>query len=286
MLPAGRQKITRKTSGRELRSAHVVVSAGCVNTDVDPVGCRFGLADAKGTLLLLGDSQAYAMADGLIDAAGALGYDVVVSSHTGCPFLGRDSSGGNHVACPLWQGHALDFALEFRPSAVVIANRSAAYVHPDRGWRTMLRDDGTRAETVEEAKAIWRLGLQEIVDPLRDAGIPVVIIASAAEMPKYKDGRTLFAQAFGSRAYHVALDQVVADRRPAIEAELAVAESHPRATVFDPLPALCTDVCPSAVDGTVLYQDATHLSVDGSLRLSPSLRRSLLEVLDVSTASR
>ena len=38
--------------------------------------------------------------------------------------------------------------------------------------------------------------------------------------------------------------------------------------------------------GTVLYQDATHLSVDGSLRLSPSLRRSLLEVLDVYTASR
>ena len=65
-----------------------------------------------------------------------------------------------------------------------------------------------------------------------------------------------------------------------------IGASGPRADGAGPFGRAGTDVCASAVDGTVLYQDATHLSVEGSLRLSPSLRQSLLEVLDVSTASR
>lgn len=279
------RKITRRTTMRGLRFAHVAFAAGCVDSAIDPKRCRFGPSPARGTLLLLGDSQAYAIADGLIDAAQSLGYAVVVSSRTGCPFLGRDSSGRNRLDCPSWQQAALRFALETRPVAVVIANRSAGYIHPDRGWRTAVRDDGKRARNVEEATQLWRRGIEGVVEPLRDAGIPVVLIAAVAELPKFDDGRSLFAQVYQSRPYEVALEQVVADRAPALAVERAVVESHPHAMVFDPLPTLCTDVCASAAADTMLYQDATHLSVDGALRLSAPLRESLSRFLRPEAAS-
>ena len=73
--------------------------------------------------------------------------------------------------------------------------------------------------------------------------------------------------------------EAVAHRQPAYQAELAVAKRHPGVSVFDPMDSLCSDVCPSASEGTILYQDPTHLSLDGSLRLAPDLRAVLSDVL-------
>lgn len=170
-------------------------------------------------------------------------------------------------------------------AAVVISNRSAGYVHPERGWLTVVDDRGRRARTAEEAVAFWRSGLEDVVARLREAGIPVLIVASVPEMPRSADQRSIFAQAFGGRSIGVSLAEVVADRRSAYEAERAVTAGDPAATVFDPLPALCNEVCASAVDGTIHYQDATHLSVDGALLLAPGLRTSLQVVLQSDVAS-
>ncbi len=280
MLAAGDgAEITEGTTKWDLRSQHVAVAAGCVNSAIKPRACRFGPADAAGTVLLLGDSQAYAVADGVIDAAAALGHDTVVSSNTGCPFLGRDSSGGNKYDCRQRQQDALAYALRTKPAAVVIANRSAGYVHPEWDWRTAATDSGQRAGSVSEAADLWRRGLQDVVGPLRKAGIPVVIVAAVPEMPQFTDQRSLFAQAFGAQAYEVDRATVVADRKPALDAERAVARANPGTLVFDPIPALCTDVCASAVDGVMRYQDETHLTVDGSRLLTPGVREALAQAL-------
>lgn len=271
--------VTENTTRLDLRSQHVAVAADCVNTDLAPQRCRFGPADATGTILMLGDSQAYALADGLIPAANELGYDVVVSSRTGCPFLGRDSSGDNRLACRPWQKAALAYALESKPAAVVIANRSAGYVHPEWDWRTAVTEDGGRASSVAEASALWQQGMTDVVRPLQGAGIPVLVIGSVAEMPQFSDQRSIFAQTFGAKAYEVPTDEVIAARQPALDAEVAALATHPRSAVFDPVPYLCTDVCASAVDGTMLYQDETHLTVDGAKRLTDGLRESLAALL-------
>ena len=276
--------VTENTDRLDLRSQHVAVAANCVNTDIAPERCRFGPSDAKGTIFMVGDSQAYAVADGVIAAASELGYDVVVSSRTGCPFLGRDSSGDNRLPCRPWQIAALEYALESKPAAVVIANRSAGYVHPEWGWRTAATDDGRKASSVTEAAALWREGMSDVIRPLADADIPVLVVASVAEMPQFSDQRSIFAQTFGAQAYEVPTDDVVAARQPALDAEAAALQPHPRSAIFDPVPVLCTEVCASAVDGTMLYQDETHLTVDGAKRLTDGLRASLSELLGSSGA--
>lgn len=272
--------IAKDTTTGDLRAQHIAVKADCVNTDIDPVGCRFGPADATGTLLVVGDSQAYAIADGVVNAASALGYQTVVSSRTGCPFLGRESSGTNDNPCRPWQKAALSYALTSKPDAVIIANRSAGYVHPEWGWRTAATDGGGAATSVKQAASLWEQGIEDVVAPLRQAGIPVIIIAAVPEMPEFTDQRSLFAQAFGSRAYEVPRKQSVQDRAPALDAEQSVAARHPGTYLFDPIPALCSsDICASAVDGVLRYQDETHLTVDGSLLLAPGVQEILQKVL-------
>jgi peptidoglycan/LPS O-acetylase OafA/YrhL len=265
--------IEKDTTRGDLRAQHVAVKADCVNTDIDPTGCRFGPATSKGTVLVLGDSQAYAIADGVINAASALGYATVVSSRTGCPFLGREPSGTHDDPCRPWQKSALAYALSSSPAAVVIANRSAGYVHPEWGWRTAATDEGGMASSVAQAAGLWEQGIEAVVAPLREAGIPVVIIAAVPEMPEFTDQRSLFSQAFGSRPYEVPRKQSIQDRRPALDAEEAVATRHPGTLIFDPIPVMCpTETCFSAVDGVLRYQDETHLTVDGSVLLAPGIQ--------------
>jgi hypothetical protein len=265
--------------GGSLRSQHIAVRAGCVNTSLNPRKCRFGPENPIGTVLLAGDSQAYALADGVVAAAGELGYDTVVTSHTGCPFLGRESSGVHNYPCRSWQKSIVEWALKTKPKAVLIGNLSEGYVHPEDGWRTAARDDGSRAGSVDEAVKLWRAGLDPIVSTLRKAGIGVVIISSVPQMTGYTDGTSLLSQAFGTRDFSISREDSENHRLPAINAEKAIAKAYPGTVVFDPHPSLCDDdVCWASRDGEVLYQDETHLSVDGSMLLVDRLRAAMTSV--------
>lgn len=254
--------------GGSLRSQHIAVKAGCVNTNLNPQKCTFGPANSLGTVLLAGDSQAYAVADGVVAAAEQLGYDTLVTSHTGCPFLARESGGVHNYPCRSWQKSILTYALKTKPKAVVISNLSEGYVHPEAGWRTAATDNGRRAGSIDEAVSLWRKGLEPIVSTLRKAGIAVVILSSAPQMVGYTDGTSLLSQAIGSRDFSISRADSEASRKPAIDAERSLAKAYPGTLVHDPNPSLCDDTdCWASRDGTAYYQDETHVSVAGSLLL-------------------
>lgn len=264
--------------GGKLRSRHIAVRAGCVNTSLNPRKCTFGPANSLGTIILAGDSQSYALADAVIVAAEQLGYRTLVTSRTGCPFLARESSGAHKRPCGSWQKSIIDYALKTRPTTVLICNLSEGYVHPENDWRTAARDDGSRAGSVDEAVSLWQAGLDPIVSTLRNAGIGVVIITSVPQMTGYTDGTSLLSQAIGSRDFSISRLDSENHRLPALTAERAVAEAHPGTVVFDPHPSLCgDDLCWAVHDGKVLYQDETHLSVEGSMLLVDRLRAAMAQ---------
>ena len=266
--------------GGSLRSQHLAVKNGCVNSGLDPVGCRFGPANAIGTMVLAGDSQAYAVADGTVAAAQALGYDTIVTSHTGCPFLGRESSGSHDFPCRSWQKSIVDYALKNHPAAVLISNRSAGYVHPEWKWRTAATDAGGMAGSTKDAAALWRKGLEPLVAQLSAAGIPVVFIGAVPEMPGYTNGTSLLSNAFGTRDFKVARSDAAATRKPAIDVETSLAKAYPGVYVYDSFDALCdAQSCWAVQDGQVRYQDEDHLSVDGSLRLANGLTQTMRTAL-------
>ncbi len=265
------EAVTADTTTNDLRNQHAAVARGCVNTDVSAERCTFGTGSS--TVLVLGDSQAYAIADSVIAADEELGYSTIVSSNTGCPFLGRESSGSHDRPCRAWQKSALKFALDTKPAVVVIANRSAGYVHPEIKWRTAETDNGGMASSTKEAARLWKQGIEDVVVPLRKAGIGVVIVGAVPEFPEFVDQHSLFAQAFGSKAYTIDKAEAIANRKPALDAESDVAAKFPGTVVFDALPYVCDDtVCTTAKEGIVFYQDETHLSLEGSLLLVPGMR--------------
>lgn len=264
--------------GGSLRSQHAAVKAGCVNTDLDPVHCRFGAPDARGTILLAGDSQAYAVADGVIAAVQRLGYDVVVTSHTGCPLIARAVSGDHNYPCRSWQDSIVEYATTQKPAAVIIANRSAGYVHPEWDYRTAARDDGSAATSVSEAVGLWRKGLTPVVRDISAAGVPVMIVAAIPEMTGY-EVRTSVLGGVGD-PFEVSRADSEADRKPALDVEQSLADRFAGVTVFDPNPSLCTSTT-CAADGPdgPIYQDETHLSLRGSLLLTDRLTEALGAVL-------
>ena len=138
-----------------------------------------------------------ALGDGVIAAADSLGLDVVATSHTGCPFLGRESSGEHNYPCRAWQKQVLDWALTERPAAVVIANLSSGYVHPETGWRTAATDSGRRAGSVEEAATLWRTGLEPVITALSEADIPVIIATSVPQMTGYTNRTSVLSLEIG-----------------------------------------------------------------------------------------
>ncbi|MFM8156102.1 MAG: acyltransferase family protein [Actinomycetes bacterium] len=278
------EAVTADTTTNDLRNQHAAVARGCVNTEISAERCTFGTGES--TVLVLGDSQAYAIADSVIAAGTALGYSTIVSSNTGCPFLGRESSGSHDRPCRAWQKSALAFALDTKPDVVVIANRSAGYVHPEIKWRTAETPSGGMAGSTSEAAKLWKQGIDDVVAPLREAGIGVVIVGAVPEFPEFVDQHSLFAQAFGSKAYTIDQAEAIDNRKPALDAEMSVARKYPGTVVFDALPHVCDgQTCATAKDGVVFYQDETHLSLEGSLLLEPGMREAIRQAAESAQAT-
>jgi len=266
------------TSGG-LRSDHIAIQAGCVNVPLTVDTCVFGPADAP-QILLAGDSQSYAVADGVIAAATALGYSTQVASRTGCPFLGLPSSGAHDIPCQAWQSDVLAYAKTHRPALVIIANRSTGYVHPEIRWRTVARPDGGRATSITEAAALYRTALGTVLTALSSEHIPVIVLNAVPDMKGYVDRTSLAAQAFGAADFGKSLNSLVAQREPAMAVETSLASSIAGVSMVDPFPSLCTDrECWARRGGDPWYQDEQHVSVFGSLRLEEPIRIAITQAL-------
>lgn len=263
-------------SARARSEDHAVVARGCNDAPFDPKRCSWNSDGSDGTVLLVGDSQAFSFADGVVAAASRLGMRTVVSSRSGCPFALVDTSGEKALDCRAWQREVLDYALtEPRPALVAIANRSSRYTRAKLGARRVL--DGTgRPASPQAAPRLYEDGLDEVVGALRDAGIAVLVVQSIPEpgAPTLRANTSLLrriAPAVRAPESFVAAPFRAGSARAA-EVEARVAAAHPGTFLFDPIPRLCPDgSCPLTVDGRSVYLDSTHLTREGSLLLADSL---------------
>ena len=234
--------------------AHVVVQNGCDHGEFDPSACTWTAEASRGTVLLAGDSQSWAVADGLITAAGELGYDTTVAALNGCAFVYPDSElPGDWAECREFRSAVVEFAISTRPVAVVISNWSIGYVanSPDSRRR-------------------WTSGLVGLFDVFNDAGVPVVVISSYPAGDAHSISRTLIVRPDEDRSTDAALRRE--DRAWLIELETELAAGFDEVYILDPYEVLCDQsVCWTAVGGTEYYIDNNHLSRVGALLLAPPM---------------
>ena len=225
--------------------------------------------------MLLGDSQALSLSDGFIQANKNLGLTSVVSSHSECPFIlpNRLHWTYDNSACNTWQSDALALALKSKPQVVVIANRP--YFNGLTENVAML--DSTGAATAgKRSQAAWVNALNGVIEPLREAGIGVVLVNPIPEA----DYDITLGGLIGRPDQRTTTPTAIMKSDIPRRVDAAVAAANPGTVQMNPIPSLCDQTtCPEIKNDQHLYADARHLSPPGALLLTNDLQKAIVQAM-------
>jgi peptidoglycan/LPS O-acetylase OafA/YrhL len=264
----------------ELRNCRTTESLTAPECRWDPVGA------SRGTIALVGDSNAGHFIEGLVAAANDMNYSVIVSTQSACPFVdlevnvpgvGFDTWCTNHVS------DVTERLIELGPTAVVIASASDRYLNEALAVR--LPDTTAEAISATEKADMWSAGLESTLDKLTASGVPVLAVNPTPRFVDFDPGtHCMTIQAIadvGRCSEKRSRSDAAADRAAAVEAEQrAVAAAGAGAMFFDPFDSLCPqDPCSTTEGGTFIFRDHAHLSIAGSQKLAPDFSRILDELL-------
>jgi peptidoglycan/LPS O-acetylase OafA/YrhL len=252
---------------------HADAVRGCDNAT--PLGerrggrCRWAVPDPKGTVVLLGDSNAGHFTEPVTAAAERQGYDALVATFDGCPFVDVwiDGLATSPETCRTFRSRTLEALVRLRPSLVILAARTDSAVESD----VEFRDPPTGRITSEpEAKArLWRNGLIRVARRLNGAGIPVLVVHPVPAIPNLPTACSTASVLSGACSGSVSRESADRRRRRSIDAEAAAVAAVPATWSVDFVDALCgSTTCSAARQGTRLYRNSDHLSVDGALSLT------------------
>ena len=91
--------------------------------------CVWPAPAAKGTVVLIGDSNAGQFTEPVVRAGNRAGYTVSVATASSCPFVQLRVASGPTDQCVRFASGSLPALLRARPSLVVVAARSDAYIN-------------------------------------------------------------------------------------------------------------------------------------------------------------
>jgi hypothetical protein len=242
-----------------------------LNPDLRP-DCRWPATAARGSVLLLGDSNAGHFTEPVIRAANAAGYDVSVATLAACPFVDLRIYGNGvpNEACQAFVASALTEIEKRRPSLIILATATDGYIEEST---TTLGPgaDSVPARSATDKAGLWTSGLSSVLARMTRSA-PVLVVHP---IPRFRTW-TLDSCA----AYKVWLDptscagsttrlEVDAWRQHAVQSELNAVAQNPGASTLELVDVLCPgSVCTVLKDGVWIFRDGAHLSVPGSLTLS------------------
>ena len=267
--------ILPEQSQYESEDTHQAFVRGCIDLEFNRKQCIWPAKKSKGEILVIGDSQAYAVADGVIIAGNRLNYDVVVSSVSGCPFIGLDTTGTKSVNCLNWQSEILKYIKEKKPNFVFIANRTNGYLNPDSGWRVFVDLEGREVRERNLALERYKEALITTLTKITRSS-NAVLIQNIPE-PGFIDSNTLVSKLFDRDASKlVSLNRFSTDT-PVNLLEQRISESISRTFVFNSTLTLCPlDRCILRESGKNIYRDSWHLSTFGSQKLAGKISQILI----------
>lgn len=225
--------------------AHAAMQRGCDEQPVNFEVCTWGSDVSRGSVLVVGDSQAWALADGVIASAQSLGLSTTVATMNGCPFMEPATAAllaGD--ACAASIGRTLDYIRRRKSNVLVIANSELYDARSLDGYRRLF--------------TIMPPGPRH-----------VVIVRQPPGGDPLSGRRSILVNLSGPNRTTPAVP-------PAPGLTAVLADLSGSADVLDPRETLCSGgICDVAADGHELYSNSNHLSVAGAMRLRPQLARSI-----------
>ena len=235
-----------------------------VPADIDR--CFTRVARPKGWVMLVGDSHADAISNGVVTAASRLGYDVLTLTGAQCEFARHPAPSNFLPNCAAMNNDLLDRATGTNPPALVVMSHWGA----------------ARQETEHD----WPQALDPTLAELRRARVPVLFMLDVPNFAAWDAGQPAACRG-GLLDFNCTLprQQVEAIQGSARAAEIALTRGGPGVTVYDPWPHFCNArVCSSVVNGRLAYRDFAHLNAIGGGILAPDLQRAMRTA--IRTAAR
>jgi peptidoglycan/LPS O-acetylase OafA/YrhL len=227
----------------------------------DIAKCTVSVPDARGWIMLAGDSHADALSSGLIEANRQLGYSTLALTGASCLFK-RDAPDSSKMSnCPTLSSTLLDLAVGENPPKLVVISQAAMYSYGS---------DGGRAD-------LMRPTLQE----LTNTGIPVLYSLDVPTWDKVQTSRmTSCNGGFVNFSCGKSQKDILAYQGRSRQAEQNLAHSVPGVAVFDPWATFCDGTsCSALLDGRLAYYDYSHLNRIGSLALAGPLSKAVDAIL-------
>ena len=232
------------------------------------------------TLVLWGDSHAFAWGPALFEIGKRRGYRVVVISQYGCaPLLGvRRTDPGAALECRAFDltADALKSIARLQPARIFLTARWSMYVH---GYRVhgrlqaqthyLTRSPSDAADAASSPAAVSAEFPATIAALHRIAPLtliaPTPVLGLSVEQGRERDPDGFEPTTAEHHAFEAEPERLIADARLA----------YPDVTVVDPADLLCHEKCVSTLAGTLLYSDDNHLTAQATKLFEPALEAAL-----------
>jgi len=260
-------------SWRHSQERHADYLRGCDGAspadDSARARCTWTASDARGTIVLFGDSNAGHFTEPVVRAGNQAGYDVTVATAASCPPIGVavTRERGEVRGCTGFVSGSMRWLERTRPSLVVLAARTDWYLTTPTTSLAGAHDAAGKAR-------LWERSLRRTLARLNGARIPVVVVHPVPELPRAPARCAVVRILAETCESSVALAVADARRRLAVDVEAAAAAASRSSWTLDFAGVICRGGrCETARDGIVQYRDSIHLTVDGSLRLTAGFAR-------------
>lgn len=257
----------------------------------DPDVCTWELADGKqshGRVVLIGDSNAGHFSEAFLQASDELGYSATVQTRSSCAFVDlyfSTVSGSVDEACRAFYDDRMAWALQERPSLVVLAGVSDSLIQSD--VKLASSPSGPWSSDPDEKAALWADGLTRTMTQLEEAGIASMVVHPVPRFPEWKDPNLcaplrVIVDEGGCGAVVSESDALEYAQRSRI-AEARAVESVSEATILDLWSELCQHgECRTDRDGRWWFRNWNHLSAFGSQALAGPFGRGMAAALTTS----
>ena len=208
--------------------------------------CTYGDKESSQTIVLYGDSHAAQWFPTLEKLANERGIKLISLTKSACPAVDAkrpDQGAFKMVHCTKWRENSIERIAKIKPMAVITGNFQYFTPANERVSRATWWSDGQR-KLLKDLRGTTKnlIYLSDTPRPLRD--IPNCLASrSSSACDSSERSRVSVVSGF---------------------------------KVINPTPWLCTSYCPAIVDGSVAYRDASHISVEMSLKLLPKLEQALI----------
>ncbi len=229
--------------------------------------CPYLTPGGTGTAVLVGDSMARSLSDGFVSAANAEALNAYVFSLPGCSFLAFDSPFSPTLECIGWRQNIFLALEQLQPKLIMIANLSTLYT-----------DVPLANFTVEKTRDAWGYELTRTFDALAPLQAKMMLVQPP---PSFEYDLRYDISLLRKNGVQEDRATVIARRAPINEVEVNTAALYPfLAPVLNFDDLFCNSkTCSQKIGKQFLFEDADHLSVEGSLFVSDYLKNKIGEII-------